>query len=160
MDFKKKIRSFWNNWLFKRMRKSILKMPGALNSPQSMVKDKNLFKTIFWRKVALWIEALDVERVGGGIWGGCAPRTYQLFAGVKAVKFIIQDPIISYIVGIFKKKIREKPREQSKRNVWLTLQFTSVADPDPPDPRVFGPSGSGSISPMYGSGSGSGSFYH
>ncbi len=34
----------------------------------------------------------------------------------------------------------------------------SVADPDPPDPRVFGPSGSGfgSISQRYGSGSGSG----
>jgi hypothetical protein len=32
---------------------------------------------------------------------------------------------------------------------------TSVADPDPPDPHVFGPpgSGSGSISESYGSGS-------
>ncbi len=54
--------------------------------------------------------------------------------------------------------------------------LTSVADPDPnpdpPDPRVFGPpgSGAGSISQKYGcgsgcgsgfgSGSGSGSFYH
>jgi hypothetical protein len=45
---------------------------------------------------------------------------------------------------------------------------TSVADPDPPDPRVFGPpgSGTGSTSQRYGSGSGScsgsgsGSFYH
>jgi hypothetical protein len=41
------------------------------------------------------------------------------------------------------------------------LEFVSdcVADPDP---RVFGPpgSGSGSISQRYGSGSGSGSFYH
>jgi hypothetical protein len=40
----------------------------------------------------------------------------------------------------------------------------SVADPDPSDPYVFGPpgSGSGSIIQMYGSGSGSGSgsFYH
>jgi hypothetical protein len=38
--------------------------------------------------------------------------------------------------------------------------FDSVADPDPPDPHVFGPpgSGSGSISQRYGSGSGSGSF--
>jgi hypothetical protein len=37
---------------------------------------------------------------------------------------------------------------------------SSVADPDPPDPHVFGPpgSGSGSISQKYGSGSGS--FYH
>jgi hypothetical protein len=31
----------------------------------------------------------------------------------------------------------------------------SVADPDPPDPNVFGPPGSGSISQTYGSGSGS-----
>ncbi len=41
---------------------------------------------------------------------------------------------------------------------------TSVVDPnpDPPDPHVFGPPGSGSISQRYGSGSGSGSgsFYH
>ncbi len=39
---------------------------------------------------------------------------------------------------------------------------SSVADPDPPDPHVFGPpgSGSGSISQKYGSRSGSGFFYH
>ncbi len=39
---------------------------------------------------------------------------------------------------------------------------TSVADQEPPDPRVFGPpgSGSGSISQRYGSGSDSGSFHH
>ncbi len=40
----------------------------------------------------------------------------------------------------------------------------SVADPDPPDPHVFGPPGSGTefISHRYesGFGSGSGSFYH
>ncbi len=38
----------------------------------------------------------------------------------------------------------------------------SVADsnPDPPDPHVFGPPGSGSISQRYESGSGSGSFYY
>jgi hypothetical protein len=44
------------------------------------------------------------------------------------------------------------------------LVISSVADPDPPDPRVFGPPGSGSTSQRYGSGSvscsGSGSFYH
>ncbi len=48
------------------------------------------------------------------------------------------------------------------------ILFCSVPDPnpDPPDPRVFGPPGSGSISQRYGfrsgscSGSGSGSFYH
>jgi hypothetical protein len=38
---------------------------------------------------------------------------------------------------------------------------TSVADTDlNPDPHVFGPPGSGSISQRYGSGSGSGSFNH
>ncbi len=36
--------------------------------------------------------------------------------------------------------------------------FFSVADPDPPDPHVFGPPKSGSTSQRYGSGSGS--FYH
>ena len=36
----------------------------------------------------------------------------------------------------------------------------SVADLDPPDPHVFGPPGSGSTSQRYGSGSGSGTFYH
>jgi hypothetical protein len=38
------------------------------------------------------------------------------------------------------------------------LVSISVADPDPPDPYVFGPPGSGSISQRYGSGSGF--FYH
>ncbi len=39
--------------------------------------------------------------------------------------------------------------------------FFSVAHPDPNlYPHVFGPPGSGSISQRYGSGSGSGSFYH
>jgi hypothetical protein len=46
----------------------------------------------------------------------------------------------------------------------LPILLISVADPDPPDPRVFGPPGSGSTSERYGSGScfgsGSGSFYH
>ncbi len=37
--------------------------------------------------------------------------------------------------------------------VWMLSPFTSV--PDPPDPHVFGPPGSGSISQRYGSGSGS-----
>jgi hypothetical protein len=45
--------------------------------------------------------------------------------------------------------------------MFLTKE-TSVPDPDPPDPRVFGPPGSGSTSQRYGSGSGagSGSFCH
>ncbi len=40
----------------------------------------------------------------------------------------------------------------------LLILSNSVGDPDPQDPHVFGPPGSGSISQMYGSGSGSGSF--
>jgi hypothetical protein len=44
------------------------------------------------------------------------------------------------------------------------MVLLSVADPDTPDPRVFGPRGSGSTSLRYGSGSGScsgsRSFYH
>jgi hypothetical protein len=44
------------------------------------------------------------------------------------------------------------------------LDLIRFVDPDPPDPRVFGPPGSGSISQRYGSGfgsySGSGSYYH
>ncbi len=43
----------------------------------------------------------------------------------------------------------------------VLLAYSSVADPDlNPDPRVFGPPGSGSISQRYRSGSGFGSFYH
>jgi hypothetical protein len=40
--------------------------------------------------------------------------------------------------------------------------YLGLPDPDPPDPHVFGPPGSGSPSQRYGSGScsGSGSFYH
>jgi hypothetical protein len=54
-------------------------------------------------------------------------------------------------------------------NIWLLIKViktlqASVADPDPPYPRVFGPPGSGSTSQRYGSGSGScsgsGSFHH
>jgi hypothetical protein len=36
------------------------------------------------------------------------------------------------------------------------IHITSVADPDPPNPHVFGPPGSGSTSQRYGTGS----FYH
>ncbi len=46
--------------------------------------------------------------------------------------------------------------KETAKNSTLT---SSVPDPNP-DPHVFGPPGSGSISQMYGSGSGSGSFYH
>ncbi len=38
--------------------------------------------------------------------------------------------------------------------------WSSVADPDPPDPRLFGPPGSGYGSTCQRYGSGSGSFYH
>ncbi len=41
---------------------------------------------------------------------------------------------------------------------WNVYVCGSVPNPDPPDPHVFEPSGSGSISQRYGSGSGS--FYH
>jgi hypothetical protein len=51
-----------------------------------------------------------------------------------------------YIKLIIMRKFVKKNTEKS-----------SVADPDPPDPRVFGPSGSGSISQRYGSGSDFGS---
>ncbi len=47
------------------------------------------------------------------------------------------------------------PGTHSQRNQY---HRTSVADSDPPDPHVFGPPGSRSISQRYGSGSGS--FYH
>ncbi len=52
---------------------------------------------------------------------------------------------------------------QDQKNEVPIVSF-SVADPDPQDPHVFGPPGSGSTSQRYGSGSGScsgsGSFYH
>ncbi len=49
-----------------------------------------------------------------------------------------------------------------KRTVKILSVNCSVPYPDPPDPRVFWPPGSGSTSQRYGSGSGSGSgsFYH
>ncbi len=34
------------------------------------------------------------------------------------------------------------------------FSFASVVDPDPQDPHVFGPSGSGTVRQRYGSGSG------
>jgi hypothetical protein len=72
-------------------------------------------------------------------------------------------------------KISSQPKlyKTVKRKIWMfkricnifsfTVSFiTSVADPDPPDPHVFGPPGSGSISQRYGSESGfrSGLFCH
>jgi hypothetical protein len=38
---------------------------------------------------------------------------------------------------------------------WVSVRFFSVGDPDPQDPHVFGPPGTGSISQRCGSGSGS-----
>ncbi len=72
-------------------------------------------------------------------------------------------------------EIRDPDSKNSQKNLdsycfvtslWLFIfePNSSVADPDPPDPHVFGPprSGSGSTSQRYRSGScsGSGSFYH
>jgi hypothetical protein len=62
-------------------------------------------------------------------------------------------------------QISTSGRSRSKSNArGCFLPVGSVADPDPPDPHVFGPPGygSGCISQRYGSGfdSGSGSFYH
>ena len=47
-----------------------------------------------------------------------------------------------------------RPRDHHRSVQHPDLRFlTSVADPDPSDPYVFGPPGSGSISQRYGSGS-------
>jgi hypothetical protein len=46
--------------------------------------------------------------------------------------------------------------DQCKVVLLYYYRFSSVPDPDPPDPHVFGPPGSGSISQRYGSGS----FHH
>jgi hypothetical protein len=56
-------------------------------------------------------------------------------------------------------------RAEAERGKWRRQEASlrdSVPNPDPPDPRVFGPLGSVSSGQMYGSrsGSGSGSFYH
>jgi hypothetical protein len=48
-------------------------------------------------------------------------------------------------------------------HIFESVETTSVADPDPPDPHVFGPPGFGYTCQRYGSGSGSGSgsfYYH
>jgi hypothetical protein len=42
----------------------------------------------------------------------------------------------------------------------LYFSILTLPDPDPPNPHVFGPPGSGSISQRYGSGSRSASIYH
>jgi hypothetical protein len=56
-----------------------------------------------------------------------------------------------FIRNHLKRKIRIRKKS-------FRIPTTSVADPDSPDPHVFGPPGSGSTSQRYGSGSGS--FYH
>jgi hypothetical protein len=49
----------------------------------------------------------------------------------------------------------QERREKNVRLLFILVEFsvpaTSVPDPDPPDPHVFGPPGSGSISQRYGS---------
>jgi hypothetical protein len=51
---------------------------------------------------------------------------------------------------------------QGKNGEIYVISSVPDPNPDPPDPRVFWPPGSGSTSQRYGSGSdsGSGSFYH
>ncbi len=65
--------------------------------------------------------------------------------------------LVWYLSGLNRldSEFLRKNCEFSNKEDFLGL---SVADPDPPDPPVFGPPGSGSISQRYGSGSGS--FYH
>jgi hypothetical protein len=53
----------------------------------------------------------------------------------------------------FDRKKNDPFSSDQRREIW-----NRVGDPDPQDPHVFGPPGSGSISQRYGSGSGSGTF--
>jgi hypothetical protein len=64
--------------------------------------------------------------------------------------FRIPDP------GVKKHPISDPGSRIRIRNTAEYCIRNSVADPDTPDPHVFGPPGSGSISQRYGSGS----FYH
>jgi hypothetical protein len=61
--------------------------------------------------------------------------------------FSIPDP------GTRGKKVTESRIRFRHTGGKKNIHIISIADPDPLDPHVFGPPGSGSISQMYGSGS-------
>ncbi len=118
---------------------SVSKMGGAL--PEDLVEDG----AVCLGKVQ---ELSRVRRQGGRLWRQWAALTHPLLRQALLLQ-------ISYLKNIF--------FCVSYKNTWCaSIPVFSVPDPDPPDPHVFGPPGSGSISQRYGSGSGSGSgsFYH
>jgi hypothetical protein len=59
-------------------------------------------------------------------------------------------------------KAKRERAHKSAMYIWLLFNTKGLSgsvgdpDPDPQDPHVFGPLGSGSVSQRYGSGSGSG----
>jgi hypothetical protein len=65
-------------------------------------------------------------------------------------------PLINKQTNKFKKNINFMISTELR----IRIRDSSVPDPDPPDTHVFGPPGFGSTSQRYGSGAGSGSFYH
>jgi hypothetical protein len=64
------------------------------------------------------------------------------------------------LVREFLTETHQVPKKSAKCSISVTFLSPSVADPDPPDPHVVGPPGSGSGSISQRHGSGSGSFYH
>ncbi len=72
------------------------------------------------------------------------------------LKRFIGSPQVTYIAGMVWTKLQVTRKRKIKYLLSYTVRYaqcnTSVADPDP---HVFGPPGSGSISQRYGSGSGS-----
>jgi hypothetical protein len=85
-------------------------------------------------------------------------------SGVLAVAGVPTDAIILLVAASHECCWRTCCRRCLSVDVDPAVVLTSVADPDPPDPHVFGPIGSGTTSQRNGSGScsgsGSGSFHH
>jgi hypothetical protein len=86
--------------------------------------------------------------------------TLFLLCGFPSLHTFIDGP--SLLVKILKFVFEMDPTNSQRSDEKFAGFYTSVADPDPnpdpSDPYVFGPPGSGSISQWYGSGSRS--FYH